>query len=146
MWREPTPTVKARHRGAFCDWKQHWQHRRPNAVACVERDLDALLHFFAAPQTHWIKVRTTHVIERAFREVRRRTRPVSSFSNVDSCDRIVYGVISHLNVPGKENRSSNLHKTVGTTLLFELDNFQTTCRQYCEGITVRGVTCPLTDS
>jgi transposase-like protein len=121
-------------------------HRRPNAVACVERDLDALLHFFAAPQTHWIKVRTTHVIERAFREVRRRTRPVSSFSNVDSCDRIVYGVISHLNVPGKENRSSNLHKTVGTTLLFELDNFQTTCRQYCEGITVRGVTCPLTDS
>jgi putative transposase len=82
---------------AFRDWKQHWQHRRPNAVACLERDLDALLNFFAVPQPHWIKVRTTNVIERAFREVRRRTRPMSSFSNPASCDRIVYGVISHLN-------------------------------------------------
>ena len=82
---------------AFRDWKRHWQHRRPNAVACVERDLDALLNFFAVPPAHWIKVRTTNVIERAFREVRRRTRPMSSFSNPESCDRIVYGVLSHLN-------------------------------------------------
>ena len=42
-------------------------------------------------------MRTTNVIERAFREVRRRTRPMSSFSNQQSCDRIIYGVISHLN-------------------------------------------------
>src|SRR2546429_622007 len=82
---------------AFQQWKQHWEQRRPKAVACVERDLDALLHFFAVPQAHWIKVRTTNVIERAFREVRRRTRPMSSFSNQQSCDRIIYGVIRHLN-------------------------------------------------
>jgi putative transposase len=88
---------KSEAQRAFRDWKQHWQHRRPNAVACVERDLDALLNFFAVPQAQWIKVRTTNVIERAFREVRRRTRPMSSFSNVESCDRIIYGVISHLN-------------------------------------------------
>src|SRR3984893_14478716 len=90
MYRAPS-------RSAFRDWKQHWQHRRPNAVACVERDLDALLNFFAVPPAYWIKVRTTNVIEHAFREVRRRTRPMSSFSNLESCDRIVYGVISHLN-------------------------------------------------
>ena len=82
---------------AFCLWRQAWQHRRPNAVACVERDLDNLLSFFSVPQSHWKKVRTTNVIERAFREVRRRTRPMSSFSNTESCDRIIYGVISHLN-------------------------------------------------
>jgi putative transposase len=82
---------------AFQQWRQHWQQRRPHAVACMERDLDALLHFFAVPPAHWIKVRTTNVIERAFREVRRRTRPMSSFSNPESCDRIIYGVISHLN-------------------------------------------------
>jgi hypothetical protein len=29
--------------------------------------------------------------------VRRRTRPMSSFTHPDSCDRIVLGVISHLN-------------------------------------------------
>jgi len=66
-------------------------------VACVERDLDSLLHFFAVPEAHWKKVRTTNVIERAFREVRRRTRPMSSFANRESCQRIVFGVISHLN-------------------------------------------------
>jgi putative transposase len=82
---------------AFRHWRQGWQHRRPRAVACVERDLEALLSFFAAPAAHWKKVRTTNVIERAFREVRRRTRPISTFSNLASCDRIIYGVASHLN-------------------------------------------------
>jgi putative transposase len=82
---------------AFRQWKQHWEHRRPRAVACVERDLDSLLHFLEVPRAHWKKVRTTNVIERAFREVRRRTRPMSSFSNPASCDRIVFGVTSHLN-------------------------------------------------
>src|SRR5206468_2842746 len=43
------------------------------------------------------KVRTTNVIERAFREVRRRTRPISSFTNPESCERIIYGVITNLN-------------------------------------------------
>ncbi len=82
---------------AFRDWKQHWEHRRPRAVACVERDLENLLSFYAVPESHWKKVRTTNVIERAFREVRRRTRPMSSFTNPESCDRIIYGVITHLN-------------------------------------------------
>jgi transposase-like protein len=63
----------------------------------VERDLDNLLSFFKVPESHWKKVRTTNVIERAFREVQRRTRPMSSFCNTESCDRIIYGVISHLN-------------------------------------------------
>jgi putative transposase len=82
---------------AFRRWAGRWRKRRPRAVACVERDLEELLNFFSVPQSHWKKVRTTNVIERAFREVRRRTRPMSSFTNPDSCDRIVFGVISHLN-------------------------------------------------
>lgn len=82
---------------AFRQWRLAWEHRCPRAVACVERDLDHLLNFFSVPAAHWKKVRTTNVIERAFREVRRRTRPMSSFSNQQSCDRIIYGVISHLN-------------------------------------------------
>src|SRR5213593_1070907 len=82
---------------AFRDWKQHWENRRPRAVACVERDLEFLLSFYSVPESHRKKVRTTNVIERCFREVRRRTRPISSFTNPASCDRIVFGVISHLN-------------------------------------------------
>jgi len=88
---------KSEAQRAFQHWKRRWEERRPKAVGCVERDLEALLQFFDVPEAHWKKVRTTNVIERAFREVRRRTRPISSFSSCESCDRIVFGVISHLN-------------------------------------------------
>jgi putative transposase len=83
--------------GIFQRWARKWRPLRPRAVACVERDLEELLTFYAFPAAHWRKIRTTNIIERAFREVRRRTRPMSSFTNPASCDRIVFGVISHLN-------------------------------------------------
>jgi putative transposase len=82
---------------SFRRWARKWRRTRPRAVACVERDLEELLAFYAFPPAHWQKIRTTNIIERAFREVRRRTRPMSSFTNPASCDRIVFGVISHLN-------------------------------------------------
>ena len=82
---------------SFQRWARKWRPIRPRAVACVERDLEELLAFYALPSPHWRKIRTTNIIERAFREVRRRTRPISSFTNPASCDRIVFGVISHLN-------------------------------------------------
>ena len=78
-------------------WATHWREVAPKAVRCLEQDLDELLPFLACPQDHWRKVRTTNAIERAFREVRRRTRPMSCFQNQASVDRIIYGVISHLN-------------------------------------------------
>jgi putative transposase len=82
---------------SFRRWARKWRPGRPRAVACVERDLEELLTFYAFPSAHWRKIRTSNIIERAFREVRRRTRPMSSFTNPASCDRIVFGVISHLN-------------------------------------------------
>jgi putative transposase len=84
-------------------WDDKWRLTYPAAVACLEKDLDELLNFFDTPVEHRIKVRTTNVIERAFREVRRRTRPMSCFVNAPSVDRIIYGVIHHLNQHWKEN-------------------------------------------
>jgi putative transposase len=82
---------------AFRQWKHSWETRRPRAVASIERDLENLLHFFRLPSSHWKKVRTTNVIERCFVEVRRRTRPMTSFSNPESCNRVIFGVLSNLN-------------------------------------------------
>ena len=45
----------------------------PTAVACLERDLDACLTFYAFPKAHWKTIRTTDVIERLFNEVKRRS-------------------------------------------------------------------------
>jgi transposase-like protein len=81
----------------FRQWAAMWREQAPNAVRCIEDDIDQLLPFLDCPKEHWKKVRTTNAIERAFREVRRRTRPMSCFQNSASVDRIIFGVISHLN-------------------------------------------------
>jgi putative transposase len=82
---------------AFNGWKESWWEGYPEAIKCLEKDLDELLNFLDCPVAHRVKIRTTNVIERSFREVRRRTRTISCFTNGKSVDRIIYGVISHLN-------------------------------------------------
>ncbi len=82
---------------AYKRWAERWRPISPKAVTCIEKDLEELLNFYYCPKEIWIKVRTTNVIERAFREVRRRTRPMSCFNNVPSIERIVYAVLNHLN-------------------------------------------------
>jgi putative transposase len=82
---------------AYSEWAKRWRAIYPKAVKCIEKDLEELLHFYRCPKGIWIKLRTTNVIERAFREVRRRTRPMSCFNNTQSIERIVYAVLSHLN-------------------------------------------------
>lgn len=78
-------------------WAKRWREAAPGAVACLERDLDSLLSFLDCPSEHRRMVRTTNAVERCFREVRRRTRPMTCFNNNASCERIIYAVFSHLN-------------------------------------------------
>lgn len=42
-------------------------------------------------------MRTTNAIERRFREVRRRTRPMGVFQDRTSMDRILFAVFTHEN-------------------------------------------------
>lgn len=84
-------------RARFKAWKAAWETRAPEAVHCLGKDLDELLTFLDCDKEHRRMIRTTNYIERAFREVRRRTRPISTFTNRASCERIVFGVISYLN-------------------------------------------------
>jgi putative transposase len=82
---------------AYWAWAKRWHKEAPKAVECLRKDLQELLNFFACPSEHRQKVRTTNVIERCFREVRRRTRPMTCFNDDKSCERIIYSVLSHLN-------------------------------------------------
>ena len=86
----------------FKSWKKMWSKRCPKAVSCLENDLEELLNFLECPGKHRIRVRTTNVIERSFKEVRRRTRVFSCFSNKQSCERIIYAIFTHLNNQWKE--------------------------------------------
>jgi len=91
----------------FKAWKKKWSNKAPRAVRCLEKDLEELLNVFQCPKNHWKKIRTTNVIERSFREVRRRTRVITCFSNLKSCERIIYAIFTHLNNNWKERPIKN---------------------------------------
>lgn len=81
----------------FKAWKATWKKTCPDAVHCLEKDLEHLLPFLECPKPHQVKIRTTNVIERSFREVRRRTKVFSCFTNVESTERIIFAIFSGLN-------------------------------------------------
>jgi putative transposase len=83
---------------AFC---RRWRADYSTIVRQLERDLPELLAFFAFPQHLWRKLRTTNIIERCFVEVRRRTRPMVCFVNVQSVDRILYSIFHRFNLEWK---------------------------------------------
>lgn len=70
----------------------------PSAVACLRDDLDELLtcYRYKSPSQRK-RVRTTNAIERRFREVRRRTRPMGTFQDKTSMDRILFAVFANEN-------------------------------------------------
>jgi len=78
---------------AFKRWNNRWIQQYPKAVRCLERDLESLLTFFDFPVGMHRHIRTTNMIERSFKEVRRRTRPIGCFNNKESCERIIYAVL-----------------------------------------------------
>jgi transposase-like protein len=94
-------------RRAFERFRFHWQSSYPAMVRQLERDLPELLQFYQLPRHLWRKLRTTNVIERCFVEVRRRTRPMVVFTNVESVDRIIYAIFSRFNEDWK-NHTLNL--------------------------------------
>jgi transposase-like protein len=81
----------------FRAWRKKWIGVEPKAVACLEADIEELLEFFNVPMEFQCKVRTTNPIERVFREVRRRTRTISCFTNRRSIDRMLYAVFAYQN-------------------------------------------------
>lgn len=94
------------HRQAVCAFKnlrRRWVKSYPKAVKLIEIDLDSLLAFLQIPikksYQEFIRrqIRTTNIIERSFREVRRRTRPMGCFKNIDSVSRIIYAIFCKLN-------------------------------------------------
>jgi putative transposase len=78
-------------------WARAWRGRHPVLVRNLERDLDDLLAVFALPEPLRASLRTTNLIERAFRELRRRLRPIGSLTDRRSADRILYGQVLRLN-------------------------------------------------
>ena len=105
---------------AYWSFCQKYRKVYPGAVKNLESEIEDLLSFYQvklsskerqglnakeiqqAQMILWKKIRTTNLIERAFREVKRRTRPMGVFGNKGSMERILYAVFYHYNSKGKE--------------------------------------------
>jgi putative transposase len=85
-------------------WCQKWRKKVPKAVTCLEQDIEDMLRFFTHERKLWVKLRTTNVIERLFKELRKRTRPMALFANTESCNRILYALFAKYNKKWEDRR------------------------------------------
>jgi transposase-like protein len=89
---------KTQARKAARRFADKWERIYPKAVRCLRDDLDDLLSFFMFKTQRWRNAtRTTNAIERRFREVRRRTRPMGVFYDRTSVARILFAVFTYEN-------------------------------------------------
>jgi transposase-like protein len=80
-------------------WARSWMEKYPKAVKCLQDDIEDLFVCFQFDDPDFRKtIRTTNAIERRFREVRRRTRPMGVFSDRTSIERILYAVLMYENI------------------------------------------------
>jgi len=71
----------------------HYQREFPSAAETLARHLEECLTFYRFPERHWKHIRTSNVIERAFKEVKRRTRVIGRFPNETSALVMVFSIL-----------------------------------------------------
>ena len=67
-------------RAALEALRSKWGKDAGDAVACLERDIPALLCHYDFPREHWDALRTTNPIERVNKEFKRRSKPMEVVS------------------------------------------------------------------
>ncbi|MDN7023850.1 IS256 family transposase [Methanoculleus sp. FWC-SCC1] len=75
------------------------------AANTIERFLPGLISYTAFPKRHWKRIRTTNMMERTNRELKRRTKVVGVFPNEESLFRLVGSILMDVNedwVTGKK--------------------------------------------
>lgn len=66
---------------AYAAFKSRWQPVCADAVAKVEKDLDALFCHYDFPREHWVALRTTNPIERVNKEFKRRSKAMEQLGS-----------------------------------------------------------------
>lgn len=80
---------------SFC---KKWYLKEPKAVNSLKHNFLKTLTYHDFDQKLWKKIRTTNILEREFREVRRRIKVMdSSFNDTDSHERYADSIINYLN-------------------------------------------------
>ncbi len=65
----------------------------PTAVEVLGAHLEECLTFYRFPERHWKHIRTSNVLERSFREVKRRTNVIGRFPTETAALSVVFGML-----------------------------------------------------
>jgi putative transposase len=68
----------------------------PKFTAWLEANVEEGFTIFAFPRAFWKKLRTSNVMERTNREIKRRTKVATLFPNEDACLRLVTAVLQEI--------------------------------------------------
>jgi putative transposase len=75
-----------------------WYLNEPAAMESLRFNLEYCFTHFSFPKDIWSKIRTTNVLEREFREIRRRMKGFdNTFQNQESGERYANSIINYLN-------------------------------------------------
>jgi transposase-like protein len=75
-----------------------WYMAEPKAMESLRFNLEYCLTYMDFPKEKWSKIRTTNLLEREFRELRRRMKVFdNTFQNEESANRYANTMINYLN-------------------------------------------------
>ena len=84
---------------------ERYEKSAPRLVAWAEENIPEGLAAFQFPAEHWRRIRTSNVLERINKEIRRRTRVASIFPNDASCLRLVSAVLMEISEDWETGRA-----------------------------------------
>jgi putative transposase len=90
-------TSKAGALAAISRFRHRWAKSHPKAVRNFLKNADLTLSHFSLPPSMWIKARTTNLLDRFFREIRRRINPMGPFMDRQSASRILFAIADTYN-------------------------------------------------
>lgn len=77
-------------------FKGKWGRKYSSAVEILTEDIELCLTYYTYPYRHWKRIRTTNVVERSFREVKRRTKGIGRFQDEQRALAMVYWQLKEL--------------------------------------------------
>ncbi|MCF6191546.1 MAG: IS256 family transposase [Candidatus Hydrothermae bacterium] len=89
---------------AFRGFRERWRRRYPRVVSLWEKHLGSLLAYFAYPGALRKTLRSTNLLERVHKEMRRRFRVIEVFPSVESLEGWVYWMVVRMNMKWEERR------------------------------------------
>jgi len=77
------------------EFDRRWAKQIPEAIECLRKGFPAATRYFAFPQLHHKRIRSTNSLERLHGEIKRRIRAVGAFPDRASALRLVTAVALH---------------------------------------------------